>query len=178
MLGGLEGFFNAPVFAGMKRKDGDAAAGVKTLRQDAQEGVEGGELFVDFDTDRLENAAHGEFAFLFSGGGERATNRGGEFHGGGKIPTGELVSDGSGVWFVGVGQEKRSEFLRGNFLQPMRGRDPARRIHAHVERTFVFERKAAVRIVELHGGSSEVGQDEVGAAVTASRQSGGESGKV
>jgi hypothetical protein len=42
VVGGLEGFFYAPVLAGVERKDGDAASRVKALRQDAQEGVEGG----------------------------------------------------------------------------------------------------------------------------------------
>ena len=35
-VGGLEGFFHAAIFAGMEGEEGDAAAGVEALRQDAQ----------------------------------------------------------------------------------------------------------------------------------------------
>ena len=56
--GGLEGVFDAAVFAGVEGEDGEAAAGVEAPGQDAQEGVEGGKFFVHFDADGLEDTAH------------------------------------------------------------------------------------------------------------------------
>ena len=62
---GLEGFFDAAVFAGVEGQDGDATTGVQALRENAQEGVESGEFFVHFDADGLEDAADGEIALVF-----------------------------------------------------------------------------------------------------------------
>ena len=63
-VGGLEGFFDAAVFAGVESEDGDAAAWVEAVREDAQKGVECGEFFVHFDADGLEDAADGEIALV------------------------------------------------------------------------------------------------------------------
>ena len=63
--GGLKGFFDAAVFAGVEGQDGYATTGVQALRENAQEGVESGEFFVHFDADGLEDAADGEIALVF-----------------------------------------------------------------------------------------------------------------
>ncbi len=117
----LEGFFHAAVFAGMEGEDGEAAPGVEALGQDAQEGVEGGEFFVHFDADGLEDAADGEFAFVFTDSRKFAANGGGEFCGGEERFSGQGWGELGGVWFVGVFGEDGGEFVRRNFLQELRG---------------------------------------------------------
>ncbi len=108
---GLEGFFYAAVFAGVEGKDGEASAGVEALREDAQEGIEGGEFFVYFDPDGLEDAADGEFALFTRDRGERGLNRGGKIGGGGEIVAGEDGGELRGVGFVGIFRENAGEFF-------------------------------------------------------------------
>jgi len=107
---GLEGLFHAAVFAGVEGEDGEASAWIEAVREDAQEGVEGGEFFVHFDADGLEDAADGEFALFTRDQGERGLNRGGEICGGGEIVAGEDGGELRGVGFVGVIGEDRGEF--------------------------------------------------------------------
>ncbi len=48
-----------------------------------------------------------------------------------------------------------------DFFQEDRGRLAASRVHAHVQRPFMLHGEATCRVVDLHGRSTEVGQDEV-----------------
>ena len=82
-----EGFFDAAVFAGVESEDGEAAPGEKGLGEVAEEGIEGGEFFVDRDAEGLEDAAAGEFAFRGVGG--EGVEGGGEAAGGGEGISGE-----------------------------------------------------------------------------------------
>src|SRR5690606_21853537 len=54
---GQESLLHAPVLAGVKAEDGDAAAGPEAAREDAQQRVERTELVVDLDAQRLEDPA-------------------------------------------------------------------------------------------------------------------------
>ena len=54
-------------------------------------------------------------------------------------------------------------FLLGCLRQPLASREPAARVHAHVERRVVTEAEAARGVVELRRGDAEVEQDAVGA---------------
>ena len=57
-LTGLERFFYAAIFAGMKRDNGHSAMRLQAERKIAQERIERAEFIVYGDTQPLENAAH------------------------------------------------------------------------------------------------------------------------
>ena len=66
-----------------------------------------------------------------------------------------------GVGFVGVFRQQRGERGGRNFFQQHCGGLAAVRIHAHVERAGELDGEAACRIVNLHRGDAEVGEDQI-----------------
>ena len=66
-----------------------------------------------------------------------------------------------GVRLVGVLAQKRREALPGDSGEEVGGGEASRRVHPHVERAVRLERESARRVVELHRGDAEVGEDEV-----------------
>ena len=123
---GLEGFFHAAIFAGMEGEDGEAAAGIQALGQNAQETVERGEFLVHCNADGLEDAADGEFAFVLTDCGKFTANGGGEVCRGEKRLSGQGWGEMGGVRIVGVFGENGGEFFRRHFLQELRGRNAGR----------------------------------------------------
>src|SRR2546430_13839509 len=93
---GLEGFFHAPVFAGMKCENGNPAAGLEAERKVAQERIQSAEFVVHGDSQRLKNAA---YAVLVSSGsandrGELRRRRHGCLQ--------DRLRQALGLWLVGI----------------------------------------------------------------------------
>ena len=93
---GLERFFHATIFAGVKRKNGDSATGLQAERKIAQKRIQRAEFVVHGDSQRLENAAHG---VLVSSG---AANDGGKLCRRGHRCLQDGLRHAIGVGFVGV----------------------------------------------------------------------------
>ncbi len=56
---GLEGFFHAAIFAGVKRENGDSATRLQAERKIVKERIQHAEFVVHGDSQRLENTPHG-----------------------------------------------------------------------------------------------------------------------
>ena len=84
--------------------------------------------------------------------------------------SGQRRGESRRVWFVGIGCEQFRERGGFDFLQ-QRGRGlAALRIHAHVERAVELHGKTARRIVNLHRGNAEVGENQIRAGDFIRRQ--------
>lgn len=178
-VAGFKRFLHASVFPGMKGQDGHASAGFEAKRKVAEEAVEGGKLIIHGDAQGLKNPAHGELDGFASLMRQQGADGVGQFAGGGDVATGEGVGESAGEGFVGVLDEQFGEILGGEAGQPGARGLAALWVHAHVERAIFFEGEAAFRIVNLHGGDPEVGEDEVHAFREALLGEGfGEAGEV
>ncbi len=80
--------------------------------------------------------------------------------------------------FVGVFGQEHGEGFGADFGQEGGSGLAALRVYAHVERAFVFQRKATGGVVELHRGDAEVGKDEVSAGEALGAEDLGEAGEV
>src|SRR5687768_5348629 len=58
---GLERFLHAAIFAGVKREDGDPAAGIQAERKTLQQYIQRAKFVIHCDPQRLEDSAHGIF---------------------------------------------------------------------------------------------------------------------
>ena len=162
--GGLEGFLNAAVLAAVEGEDGDAAAGAEAVGEGAEPGVEDFEFVVHSDAEGLEDAALGVlFALGVEKGGEGLVDGAGEGAGALELLFGEGGGEEGGAGFVGVVAEEGGELLLVEFGDEVGGGDALVGVHAHVQGAFLFEAEAAGRVVDLHGGDAEVGEDEIGA---------------
>ncbi len=80
---------------------------------------------------------------------------------------------------IRVVAENRSQPVCRRPLEPLRGGETAPRVHAHVERAIDLEREAARRIIDLHRGHAEIGEEEVDAVVPANgADCGAHAGKI
>ena len=153
----------------MERQDRDAPARREAGRERNQEGAEGAELVVHLDPERLERPPHRIVSLFFPHPrGQRRQRladdgREGECGGDGSARAGgdKGARDLFGVWFVGVLAEKGYEALPGDSCEEVGGGEASRRVHPHVERAVRLERESARRVVELHRGDAEVGENEV-----------------
>src|ERR1035441_6400102 len=74
----LKRLFHAPILAGMKRENRNAAARIPTRGHMAQQHVERGEFVVHRDAQRLKHPAHGEVGVVFFRARHRGADGGGE----------------------------------------------------------------------------------------------------
>ena len=66
-----------------------------------------------------------------------------------------------GMGLVGIFAKDFCERFGGNSCEPYRGGKAAGGVHSHVERTLLFAGEAALRVVELHRGDAEIGEDRI-----------------
>ena len=92
---GLEGFFDAPIFAGMERQNRHAPAGVQARGQVAEKHVERGKFVVHRDAQRLKDAADGEVAIFLVQTRQHGADGGGEGFGGGESFSGKGGRNGN-----------------------------------------------------------------------------------
>ena len=160
---GLKRFFDAAILAGVEGEDGNAAAGVQAVRQVAEKSFERGEFVVHGDAQRLEDAAHGEVGGFFVLTGQGIADGAGKFEGGAEIFSSERLRERGGFGFIGVFCQDFCERVGFDFFEEGGSGLAALGIHAHVERAIELGGEATRGIVDLHGGQSEVSEDEVGA---------------
>jgi len=158
-----EGFFHAAILAGMEGEDGHASAGAQAGGQMAQERIERRELVIDGDAQRLKDAAHGEIQIGFANLWQRGADGVGKLAGGGERFSSENGGKFIRARFIGILLEQTGKGCGVDFLQEGGSGLAALRIHAHVERAIVLDGKTAHRVIDLHGGNAEVGEDEIGA---------------
>lgn len=163
--------FHATIFAGVKGEDRDAPAGFERVGQLAQQEIEDAELVVHGDAERLEDAAHGVVARVVAevtlmlgedfanGVGERLRAREGR----GGAARDEFAREEFRVRLVGVFREGGGEFFRGDAGEPVGRGGRTRGVEAKIERAVGFEGEATRRVVDLHRGNAEVGEDRVDA---------------
>ncbi len=169
---GFETLLNTTVFAGVEGQDGDAATGVETVADVAQEGVERGELVVDGDAQGLENTADRQVGIITTSSPfvECGADSFGEWFGAGKSFAGQREGEHMRVGFVGVFGQKSFELGRAQFCEQVGSGLAALRVHPHVERAVAFGGETARWIVQLHRGDAEVGEDDVDTGDLAVRQ--------
>ncbi len=131
----------------MKGQDGGAPAWVQATRKAAQKRVEGRELVVHGDAQGLEDAADGKLAAVVARVRQRVADGRRQFGGADKAPASQSVSEGAGIRFVCILDEQRVQGIGPHFFEQTRGGLAPVRIHAHVERAFMFHGEAARRIV-------------------------------
>lgn len=73
----------------------------------------------------------------------------------------EGAGDQSRLRLIAKFDQGSLQLLDRDAVQQVRGGSPARAVHSHVERSVAHEGEAAVRIVDLHAGESEVGKDAI-----------------
>ncbi len=81
----------------------------------------------------------------------------------------ERGGDSRRFWLVSPPSKKIFNLLSLHPKQKNPRRHAPRGVHPQVERDVVLPREAALRVVELHGGDAEVGEDDVRAALEAFR---------
>ena len=175
---GVEGFFHAAVFAGMESEDGHAPAEFEAGGEVAQKTVEGGKLVVHGDADGLEDAADGEVGFVLADVGQGSADGTGEFAGGGVMFFREERGELGGAGLVGIVDEEFGEFGGLEFLEEGGGGLAAAGVHAHVEGAVELHGEAAGRVIDLHGGDAEVGENEVGGGDLLAGEGLGEPGEI
>lgn len=177
-VGGGEGFFHAAVFAGVKGEDDDAGAGIKARGKGAEKGVERGELVVDCDAQGLKDTADGERGGVVGEARQSEADGGGELGGGAEGAAGEKGRERGGVRLVGIFGKERGEGGRKDFFEKGGGWLATGWVHSHIERAGVFHGKTTRRIVDLHGGDAEIGEDEIDAAEPDGGEDLGQAGEV
>ena len=150
----------------MKAEDGKASARAEDVGDAAEKGFQHGKFLVDVDADGLKAASLTEVFFLRGqalgqvGKDDLAElfgglNRG--FSGGGK----DAGCKVGGKGFVSKVAEDVGEFLLMGCFQPGCGALAALWVHSHVQGAIGFEAEAACGVIDLHGGKTEVCEDEV-----------------
>ena len=133
-----------------------------------QRPVEGVELFVDRDPDRLEGPFRRVPAPEAVGGRDRGAYR---LHQVGRGPVrpaaDDFARDRPGVTLLTVLAERRGNPLWRPVVYDLGGGKIRVGIHAHVERRVICVREAALRSIELERRDAQVHVDEVGAQALA-----------
>ena len=153
----------------MEADDRDPSAGPQHPERCRQCGVEGTELVVDGDAERLEDALCRVAVAEARGRRDRALDRvdevTGALVGAHDAPADDGSGDRAGEPFLAVAAEDQLELPLVGLVHELAGREFGGRVHPHVEWRVGGVREAALGAVELHRGDAEVEQDRVGADI-------------
>lgn len=176
----------------MKCQDCDSAAGLEAIRRDAQQIAKCAEFVVDENAERLKRSGRGMQFAVARGIVEVRPAR----------PPHPLGSQNElcevagflrrfyfahlhdhlcnfcRIGLVGVFAQHTLQFGLRQCGQPIGGRAGDSRVHAHVERAVVFIREAARRIVDLHAGDAEIGEDRVAGGEGFAGENCGQAGEI
>jgi hypothetical protein len=175
---GGKGFLYPSIFAGMEGKDGDTTIWVQDGRQGAQKGIQRGKFVVYCDSEGLEDAAKGEIEVIFGRSRQRFADDGNEIRGGRQVMTSRSAGDLRRIGFIGQVLEQVGEVIGRQSGEQFGSRLAAVRVHAHVQGAIEFCGETASRIVELHRGNAEVGEDDVNAGKLCIGKDFGKAGEV
>ncbi len=146
----------------MVRQDGDPSADGESLHRGRDRPLQDGELAVDLDAQRLEGALGRVAAGALGGLRQRVPD---ELHEPGAVGERLLVAlahdgghDPLGLLLLAVSAQDPDEFAGRVGVEDLGGADAGRLVHAHVEGGVLGVGEAAVGLVELHRGDTEVEQ--------------------
>ena len=165
-----EGLLDQSILTGVEGEDSNAAAGFEDAGQLIQEGIQHLKFAVHINAQGLEGALsrlfYGLFALFLGEEGEGLLNNCVKLTGGvDGLTLLEGLEDGFsdlfGVGFIGVFHQHVDQFVLVQFLETLGGADACGGIQTQVQGTVMLESKAAIGVVDLHGGHAQIGQNEI-----------------
>ena len=166
VLPSVHGFFDAAVFAAVESDDTKAAAGFHPAGNIAQKGVDGAEFVIDGDAYGLKDARGGvgmtRFGIAHDATAERC-KLGGCLKFTGTRTLGDFARKCAGLADIRVIVQNICEFGIAHAREKFGG-SFARLAHAHIERRFGLERKAARDLINLMRRETKVSECEIEAA--------------
>ena len=153
----------------MKGQHRGASAGGEHGRQLFQKGIERLKLAVHIDAQRLKGALARAFHRLLplalwqepQGAPDRLDKLPRGRDGGFALHADDGACNALRVRFVGVFDQHGGQLLLAQLGEALGARHPRGGVEPQVERTVLLEGKAALRVVDLHGGHAEIGQHEI-----------------